>query len=497
MDSITIDSINHVWCYLYCSERYIEYDLRDMFSFKVPNAYFMPAYKNRMWDGYIRLFNPENKLLYHGLLGKLEEYCKTHSIQINYSGNHLKSKKIDPDILYTFLKELNLPFKIRKYQLAAFLNCVESNRRLILSPTGSGKSLIIYMLVRWYLCQQTQSNVSTNVLIVVPTINLVSQMYSDFEEYGYSSKDNCSKLFGGSTLDPNKRVHISTWQSIYNNSNEFFNSYSCVIMDEAHHCKSKSLTGILEKMTNTPYRFGFTGTLDDMESDKMLVQGLLGPIYQASTTKKLIDKNYLAKIQINNLILSYSNNTNLAKGMSYNDEIEFIIQNEQRTKFIVDLAEKNKGNKLILFTRIVHGESIYNELLKRMKGKHAHASKISENVFLIYGNTDKEERERIRKKMETIHNGILIASYGTFSTGVNIKNLHHIIFSSPYKSKIKVLQSIGRGLRTHESKTKIEVYDLVDNFGGSKENYLLKHFMKRIEYYVSEDFSFKNQTIII
>lgn len=502
MNYIDVEFVNHVWCKLQCSETYIDYELRDIFSFKVPNAYFMTSYRNKLWDGYIRLYNLDNKLFYHGLLNSLEKYCKRNSIQLNYKGYPVLKFEINTDNLYHFIKNLNLPFTIYKYQLTSFIKCIQSNRRLILSPTGSGKSLIIYLLVRWYL----EQNHNNKILIVVPTINLVSQMYTDFMEYGFQSEKYCFKIYGG--IDNHdmhtKNVHISTWQSIYNNDISFFDSYSCVIMDEAHHCKAKSLTGILEKLINTPYRFGFTGTLDEMESNKMLVQGLLGPIYNASTTKKLIDSGRLANIQINNIIIKYKLDQEINKKFkTYNDEIEFISNCNKRTKFIKNLVENIFGNKLILFTRITHGKALYDEITKNNiemdYNNETNLSKKSSQIFFIYGDTDKEEREKIRKKMETMDNAILIASYGTFSTGVNIKKLHHIIFASPYKSKIKVLQSIGRGLRIHESKTKVSIYDIVDDISEymNKRNYLLKHFIKRIDYYIKESFNFKNRDIHI
>ena len=446
----------------------IKQELVDFFTFEVPGAKFMPAYRSRFWDGKVRLYNGQTKKIYKGLV----DYCIKFAEERGYK---VEKKYSDSDIKKAVDYDFNLPFKPRDYQVETFSTCINNERQLVLSPTASGKSLIIYMLTQHYKNEK--------VLIVVPTTSLVYQMKSDFESY--NCKENIHTIMSGHEKTTNDRIVISTWQSIYKMDPSYFSQFDVVVGDEAHLYKAKSLTKIMEKLVNTKYRFGFTGTLDGSQTHKLVLEGLFGPVYQTVTTKKLIDDKHLADFKIQCITLKYNDNIKkIAKNYKYQDEIDFLINYEPRNKFISTATIMQKGNTLVLFHIIDHGKAIH-DLILTQKDK-------DRKLFFVYGGTDAETREQIRAIAETEDNSIIVASFGTFSTGVNIRNLHNIIFASPSKSKIRNLQSIGRGLRKSQTKEKARLIDISDDLTyKSRINYTLKHFSERIKIYNEERFDYK------
>jgi superfamily II DNA or RNA helicase len=463
-------------------------ELNDHFSFDVPGAKFHPLYKSRMWDGKVRLYSMFTQELYVGLKSYLERFCEERDYVIDYSNYVEQNDAVTYDIVRKFCEDLNVgskgkPIQIRDYQFDAVFQAIKDGRRLLLSPTGSGKSLIIYCLIRWH------ERAGRRQLILVPTTSLVEQMYSDFQDYsclnGWKTSEHCHRIYGGHEKSNEYDIVISTWQSIYKLPKQFFVDFKAIYGDEAHLFKAKSLTSILNKCTTTPYRVGTTGTLDGTHTHKLVLEGLFGPVYKVTTTKKLINDKTLADLEIFNIILEYSDEIKKAqKGKSYQDEMDFLVQHEARNKFIRNLAITQTSNTLVLFQYVEkHGK-----VLKDMIAEKA----VNRKVFFVYGGTDTEQREDIRRITETETNAIIVASYGTFSTGINIKNLHNIIFASPSKSRVRNLQSIGRGLRTSESKTSCKLYDIADDLTWkSKKNYTLLHMIERIKIYNDEHFNYK------
>ena len=468
----------------------ISQELADFFTFKVPGYQFMPAYRNKMWDGNIRLYNRRNNTLYAGLIDYVKEFAETRDYDIT----------IDPDLeiedsfsvkdANDFIKELNPVHKPRDYQLQAFVKCVRSKRKLVLSPTASGKSFIIYLLTKWY---------QSPTLIIVPTISLVHQMKGDFIDYG-CPEDQIYTIQGGVDKQTDSNIVISTWQSIHKLPKTWFDRFDIVIGDEAHLYKAKSLTGILEKMPNTPFRFGFTGTLDGTHTHKLVLEGLFGSVHQVITTKELIEQKHLAEFKIKALILKYTDATRSdMKKKTYNEEIDFLMQCPERNNFIKNLALSLNGNTLILYHQVdKHGKLLYN-LIKQ---------KVDEGrkVFFVHGGVDGQEREQIRAITEEEQDAIIVASYGTFSTGINIRRLHNVVFASPTKSRIRTLQSIGRGLRKGgedkakglEAKQQATLFDIADDLTWkTRVNYTLKHFLERMKYYTGEKFPYKVHNIEI
>lgn len=495
MTDLIIDDVDSVFIKVAC-ERSLAKELSDFFTFKVPGHKYMPAFRNRLWDGQIKLYNIYKQEIYSGLHDYVIKFAQDRNYSIT---NNARScgEDITIEQVAEFIKTLNLsvsgkPVEVHKHQLESIHHSIREGRCLLLSPTGSGKSLIIYCLLRWYLKKLPKDR---KVLILVPTISLVSQMYSDFADYSkldtFDVHRTCHKIYGGQDKETPKRVVISTWQSIYKLSNKFYDEFGAVFGDECHLFKSKSLTAIMTKLKTCPYRIGTTGTLDGTLTHKLVIEGLFGRSHKVTSTKDLIDKNILSNLSIDCILLKYPDQTRQElKKITYQEEIDWIVQNQERNKFICNLAANLKGNTLILFQFVEkHGMKL-KELFEQLNTKH--------KIFFIHGGTEVEDRELVRKIAEEEENAIIIASYGTFSTGVSIRRLHNIIFSSPSKSRIRVLQSIGRQLRKSEFKEKAKLYDLADDLSWkSYKNHTLKHYEERLKIYESEQFEHKKVSIPI
>lgn len=388
-DKIVAKKLNEVHIQAHCDSG-IARELSEYFSFYVPGYQFMPAYKMRMWNGKINLFNLMNYTLYIGLLDYLKEFCKSRSYELEIDPSLSEKVPVSKQKVSEFLKTLELPFEARDYQIDAIHNAIHTNRSLLLSPTGSGKSLIIYALTRFY---------NKKTLIIVPTISLVSQMFSDFKEYSknqstYSVDKNCHPIYSGQEKNTNKKVVISTWQSIYKLPKEWFSQFDVVIGDEVHLFKAKSLTGIMSKLENAKHRFGTTGTLDGTQTHKLVLEGLFGRTFSVTTTKKLIEKKQLADLNIQCVVLKYEESVcKKIKKVKYNDEIKFLVENEKRNAFIRNLAVDTKSNCLVLFQFVEsHGKILYDMIRDK-------ALKLDPNrkVFFVSGQTDAETREEIRR----------------------------------------------------------------------------------------------------
>ena len=468
-----------------CS-RGIAQELSEYFSFYVPGYKFMPAYKNKVWDGKIRLFNSMTGELGAGLYVYLLKFAAERSYSVDTEESHQYGFPFPAEQPLQYMSDLladeALPFQPRDYQYDAIEKALKRTRAILLSPTGSGKSFIIYLIMQYWLRHFSNNN---KVLVIVPTTSLVEQMHQDFIDYGYKPED-LHRIYSGKDKTTNKRIIISTWQSIYKLQKKWFSQFGMVIGDECHGFKSKSLSSIMNKATEAKYRFGLTGTLDGTQTHRLVLEGLFGPVYKVTTTKKLQDNNTLAPLDIKVLLLNYSEEVRKNFGKkTYQEEIDFIIGHEARNRLISNLALDAEGNTLILFNRVdAHGKPLF-ELIN---------SKVNENrkVFFVSGEVATGDREAIRKIVEGQKNAIIVASLGTFSTGINIRNLHNIVFASPSKSQIKVLQSIGRGLRKSDDGRITTLYDVADDLHWkSQQNYTLLHSAERVKIYGKEQFKYK------
>ena len=423
------------------------------------------------------MFNPRTYRIYKGLIREIEEFAKDHDYEIEYHDDLNETNSYSVQEGREFYNQLKLPkqFETRSFQLESFAYCVKHNRALFVSPTGSGKSLMIYMLLRYY---------DTKTLIIVDSINLLLQMFSDFAEYGYDSDKNVHTISAGKDKFSDKPIIVSTWQSASRQPKEWFDQFELVIGDEAHKYKAKELTKIMESLTDCKLRFGFTGSLDGTHTNKLVLQGLFGPHKQLITTKELQDAGTLANLNIKCITLDYSDIEKKENSkLKYADEIKFLFAHPKRNKFICNLALSLKGNTLVLFRHVDTHGVILHQYLK---------DKAEVPVYYVSGKVKGTEREEIRKIVNTHENSITVASTGVFSTGTNIPNINSIIATAPTKSQIMVLQSIGRGLRKTKTKSHCTYFDIADNLSWkSKTNYTLKHFMERMKIYIKQKFNYQ------
>ena len=478
MSHLIISKKNEVYLYIK-AEPHIYYELADQFTFEVPNAKFSPQYKNKYWDGKIRLFNTQTGEIYIGLLDKIIRFCEDHEYTYEFADNKFYGLpfEVNDGISKEGVKDYMTAISRhapRDYQVEGVYDALRHNRKLLISPTASGKSLMIYSVVRYYVERQQ------NILIVVPTTSLVEQMYKDFADYGWDVGSYCHKIYAGKERETDSQVIITTWQSIYKLPKQYFSRFNVVVGDEAHQFKSKSLISIMTKLCDAKYRFGFTGTLDGSQTHKWVLEGLFGPSYKIINTDELMKKGHLAKLDIKILLLKHPPN----KFEVFEDEVQYLINHSKRNNFIKNLTLDLKGNTLVLFSRVEsHGQPLY-ELINSSKVDDRH-------VFFIHGGVETDERERVREITEKESNAIIVASYGTFSTGINIRNLHNVVFASPSKSRIRNLQSIGRVLRKGENKVKATLYDIADDISyKSRKNYTLNHLIERIKIYNEENFNY-------
>jgi superfamily II DNA or RNA helicase len=487
MSDLVISKKDEVYAKITC-EKHITKELSEYFTFFVPGYQFVPAYRNRIWDGKIRMFNLQTNQIYLGLLPYIELFCKERNYKFDY-GDPRPDVEDEYSVYHAkkFIDSLNIhargeSIEIREHQLDAYIHAMQKRRALLVSPTASGKSLIIYLIFR-----QLHQYQNLKGLIIVPTTSLVEQLYSDFGDYNNGEMANVHRIYQGKEKDTDKPLTISTWQSLYKLPKEYFHQFDYIIGDEAHLFKAQSLTTILTSCINAKYRIGLTGTLDGTKTHKLVLEGLFGSVKKVITTRELIDKQQVSDFEIKCLVLKHDDEMCLQiKDKTYQEEIQYLIANENRNKFIKNLAVSLGNNTLILYQMVdKHGQILY-DMIRETKNIG------DRKVFFVHGGVDANDREEIRRIMEIENDAIVVASFGTFSTGINIRNLHNIIFASPSKSRVRNLQSIGRGLRQSEGKEKAILYDIADDLRYKKHmNFTLKHFVERVKIYTEEKFPFK------
>jgi len=485
LDKIYLTKISEVYFLVDADSESIFEELKEYFRFRPPNYKHMPLFKNGVWDGYINIFDSRNRLFYIGLLDYMYIFGKEKRYEII----------VDTDVpvpptdleIEKFHEEEKFNLEPRYYQSEALEIAVKQTRALLLCPTGSGKSFIMYMIMRWY---------KKPTLIIVPTTTLVHQLYTDFEDYGFNSEKYVHKILSGADKKTDKPVVISTWQSIYKLPDKWFSNFDVVIGDECHLFQAKSLTTIMQKMPLCKYRFGLTGSLDGSVCNRLILEGLFGRLYKIVKTKKLMDEGVLAKLKVKVIKLEYTEAEKLANfKKEFHDEIRFLVDNQRRNEYIKKLATKVKGNTLVLFQFVDdHGQVLY-DMIRQSVGAER-------KVFFIHGKIDSEERNSVREIVENETDAIIVASVGTFSTGINIKNLHNIIFASPSKSRIRNLQSIGRALRVTETKQEATIYDIADDMVYQKGkkiwfNYGYRHLQERLKIYTEEEFDCKQYGVVL
>jgi superfamily II DNA or RNA helicase len=489
---IEITKINEVYSHLKC-DRSIAREVSEYFSFFVNGYKFMPSFRNKTFDGKIRLakiLSNGNLEFPIGLMRHLETFASEngYTLNLNYTEEGLNT--VSRETLKKFVLNLNLhsngnKIEIRDYQFDTVLNFLNTKRMIALSPTSSGKSLILYVIIRYLL--EFKCKVG---LVLVPNVSLCHQLASDFKDYsshnGWAAEDNIHTIFSGKEKTSSKPIILSTWQSIFKNEKPFFKDFEFVVSDECHLSSSSSISSILNKCTNTQFRIGVTGTLNGTKVHSLQLEALFGAVQQVITTKQLMDANQIASLKIKCLVLKYPDEIRKAlTKLTYQEEIDFIVSNVGRNRFIRNLALSLLGNTLVLFQQIKHGKVLY-DLISNSKNLG------NRKVYFISGNIDSLEREKIRILLESETDAILIGSVGTVATGMNAPSLKNIIFSHPSKSRVRNLQAAGRILRKNLNNDKAVLYDIADNLIWKKHvNFVMKHFAERIKIYNSEKFDYK------
>lgn len=485
---VTVEKIDETW-FKIDGPDWFRKELSDFFSFEVENLHHIRRKNPRLkfWDGKVRLYTAKKSLLPQGLLQEALVWLKQQPVSVTYTfPNTIPAvPKWNSQFYVDNVATAGLQFAVDQEQ--AISHCLKQRKALLVSPTASGKSFIIYNI---------QQFINKPTLIVVPTVQLTDQMEKDFLDYGFNNdKNSIHKLCYGEPRDFIVRsgdVVVGTWQTLCKLPEEFFKQFHVVIGDEAHEYEAKEVSGVIQQCTNAYYKIGTTGTIRSTKMNQLQLVGLFGPIYQAVTTKELMEEGRVSDLKINIVILKYSKETIKEfwkQRNDYNDELNFLFENKRRNWFLIKLVNEMKNNTLLLFKRKeAHGIPLFEQLVEST----------TKHCYYVDGDVSRPEREQVRTAFEAGDNCVAVASFGTFSRGINIKNLHNLVFGSPIKAEITTLQSIGRALRLNSNKNRAILWDIVDDLSfEGKNNAALAHFIARLQAYITADFIYEITTIEI
>jgi len=411
MSDITVKKVNECTLKIWSDDHGILMEVNEYFTFFVEGYKFMPLFKNKCWDGKCRLYNGKTSTLPYGLLLELLKFATARQYSVELDRDISDRTPQDKSALIAYANSLTLMggsnrIEARDYQLDAYAHALREGRSLVISPTGSGKSLIIYMMIRWYL-----DNHDDSILIVVPTTSLVEQLTKDFADYssaddGFDAGIDVHKIYSGKEKNNfDSRVVVTTWQSAITLPKGWFAKYGMVVGDEAHLFKAKSLNAIMSALVNASYRIGTTGTIDNSQCNELVLVGNFGPVHRVITTKELIDSNTLAALQIKCIVLNHAEELKkIVSKLDYQAEINAIVSHAGRNAFITKLALGQKGNTLVLFNLVgKHGKPLYESI------KAGAAD--GRQVFYVSGEVNATDRETIREITDK-HNNQTVLRFG-------------------------------------------------------------------------------------
>ena len=500
---LSIIKINESWLNIVTDDQGMHRTLYDYFAYFNPGYFFAPSYKEKRWDGKIHLYDSRLGLLPIGFFKKLLEFLDVHEVKYEvFNSIKRKGLKINKSDIKEWLIDTKSDLTLipRSDQIRLVSTAIMKKRSVLVSPTASGKSLSLYLYIRFLI--EKVLDEEERVLLIVPRIQLVEQSEKNFRGYSKNNvlSSDIQTIMGGKEKRCKKRIIISTWQSIYKFSLEYFAQFSAVLIDEVHYAKSDSFQRIMALCVNAKYRIGVTGSLSEWETHKVLIKAFLGEISRVETTKNLIEKKVLSNVKIVSLIIKYPVTERLiASRCDYREEIKYILNHRGRVKLIKRIVSKIDRNSLILFRYLKHGKAMYEFLKATLNDDR--------NIYYIDGSTPVGLREEIRENMEKEKDSIIVASSEVFSTGIDIKNLHFVIIATPMKGRIKVIQSIGRALRLHDDKRRAVIIDIVDDFrckfkkrGGGKrtyKNHAYSHYLNRLKLYKEEEFDVIEKNIYL
>ena len=490
--------------------------LFKFFKRKSKKAAFNVLVDRGVWDGMDSFITKDGSILI-GLWKEIYEFADKYGCDVEIEGaDSLINSKLNrgnylkyvESLLDGIIDEHGYPIVPRDYQIEGAFRAIKYKFCTQELATSAGKTLIFF-IYNSFLRDGGKITKDKKSLIIVPNISLVGQTAEKFEMYAQPGKEWNICTIGGKDKFTQDRFNdaeivISTYQSLINLPAEVFRAFSIVQVDETHKSKGDSIREILFSCVNWEYRLGLSGTvkLDEQYSDFFKVQETVGPLVMVLSAKHLIDHGYSPNIKIKIVKLKYDESDPMIQKYwhlketgkeMYNNPKDFgrdmlaieksiIFDSKERLDFISDLAKKFGKNSLILFSDVKNG---YGKMIQ---------SKLLEwnpNTFYIDGEVDSKERDKFKEILESQDDVILVASFGTFATGIDSKNLHHIILAESIKAEVTLRQAIGRGMRKLAEKTKVLVWDLVDQLDG----YSIRHAKVRKEIYREQKFETSEKVV--
>ena len=392
------------------------------------------------------------------------------------------------------IKEYSMVY--RDHQEKSIKKAVEKGRGVIIIPTAGGKTLIMAGIIE--SLRLNMNKPKAKALVIVPSLQLVTQTSKDFEDYGIT---NVTKWSGDNVPDADATTIVAGTQILLSSKTDLslLDDIDILLVDETHGLRRGNEINKVLSLVKTDYRFGFTGTMPPSLIDQWNIIGKIGPVLYEEKTKDLELKNYVSSFKVTIINVNHKNiprftaNT-IRPTEAYENELAYLLRDSRRNEIIGKLAVKLNNNTVIMVDRIDHGIELEQKLRSLQITEDASLSKSIYNpprpVFFIRGSTEIDEREKIRELMNERNDVIVIAVSKIFSTGINIPNLHNIIFASAGKAKIKIMQSIGRALRLHHTKTMANIFDISDNTKYGKT-----HLAERIKLYETEKYNYEKKEI--
>lgn len=484
-----------------CTE--LEYEqMRLSLTKRIEGWRFHPLVKKRLWDGYISYIKG-NKIP-SGLWKEVLDIGQEYNFEIKMQGikkifnEEIKEEEFTKWATDFFAKHPK--FQPRDYQIQAAFRILKYRRCLAELATSAGKTLISFMVIA-YLLEVIKKK---RILFIVPNVSLVIQATEDFDEYNLRDRIplKIQQIYSGAKIKKSSNIVVGTYQSLVKKPAEYFAEFDVVMVDETHKAKSLSIRTILDQCWHCDYRFGLSGTIPKKGTiDRLTLMACTGPLITNVSASFLQEQGHVSPCKVLIVEMDYASEeqkesfyflsrTAEDRKNLFSLEQNFVISSEKRRKFIVDIIGKTNHNSLVLFYRIEQGEALYNAL-RQIPDKE---------VYYVDGGTDKDFREVYKKKMEKNDNVILVASYGTFSTGISVQKIHNIFLTESFKSEVIIRQSIGRGLRKHESKNILNIVDFVDDMrftaeGRVYKNYLYRHGETRREIYLEQKFPYSIKNV--
>jgi len=478
-----------------CTE--LEYEqLKTSLTKKIEGWRFHPLVKKKLWDGNIS-FIKKNKIP-SGLWKEVIDICKEYDLEFTLNGiTNIFDTEINVDSFNEWVEDFfkNSDIKPRDYQIDAAFKILKYRRCLAELATSAGKTLISFLVIA-YLMEVLGKK---KILMIVPNVSLVVQASGDFEEYNKQRVSlKIQQIYAGVKLRQSSNIVIGTYQSLVKNDEEYFKQFDAVFIDETHKAKATSIQTIMDKCWHCDYRFGLSGTIPKRGTvDRLSLMSALGPLVTQVKANYLQEEGHIAQCKVIQFHMDYATieQKNAFADLSKNSydrqrlfslEQNFINQDEKRLNFICQIIKKSTNNSLVLFHKIDYGEKLYQKL-KEVTDK---------KIYYVDGGVSPELREEFKSRMEKNNDVIIVASYGTFSTGISIKNIHNVYFTESFKSEVIIRQSIGRGLRKHHEKEVVKIYDFIDDLRFKDEsidwtNYTFRHGIERRRIYKEENFPFE------